>query len=99
LYPSEIEKFLRTHPSVLDCYVIGVPDERFGEELCAWIKLKSEDQNKISEQSIKEFCKGNIAHFKIPKHIKFVDGFPINATAKIQKFKMVEQMKKELNIK
>lgn len=96
IYPAEVERFLRTHPDILDCYVVGVPDERVGEEVCVWIKLKP-DTN-VSIEQIKEFCKGNIAHFKIPKFVKFVDSFPINATGKVQKFKMTEQMKKELNL-
>lgn len=70
-----------------------------GEEVCVWIKLKPDvDKNRISEDDIRNFCKGNIAHFKIPKYIKFVDGFPINATGKVQKFKMSEHMKNELKL-
>jgi fatty-acyl-CoA synthase len=74
--------------------VVGVPDARFGEELCAWIKLKP--NVKCDQDTIKNFCKGSIAFYKIPKYIKFVDSFPINATGKVQKFKMQEQMKNEL---
>ena len=76
---------MRTHPDILDCYVVGVPDERVGEEVCVWIKLKPEAN--LSIEQIKEFCKGNIAHFKIPKFVKFVDSFPINATGKVQNLK------------
>ncbi len=90
IYPSEIEKFLRTHPDIVDCYVVGVPDKRFGEELCVWIKLK-QGAKELDREAIKEFCKGNIAHFKIPKYVKIVDAFPVSATAKIQKFKIVDQ--------
>lgn len=96
IYPAEVERFFRTHPNVLDCYVIGVPDKRFGEELCVWVKLKPGCE--LTEASLKEFCKDKIAYFKIPKYIKFVDSFPINATGKVQKFKMVEQMKQELKL-
>ena len=95
LYPAEVERFFRTHESVLECFVIGVPDKRMGEELCAWVKLKPNSEP-VNIQELKEFCKGQIAHFKIPKYIKFVDNFQINATGKVQKFKMQEQMKKEL---
>ena len=97
IYPSEIEKFLRTHPSISDCYVIGVPDERFGEELCVWIKLKP-NVTALNDADIRQFCQGNIAYFKIPKYIKFVNEFPVSATAKVQKFKMIEIMKQELNL-
>lgn len=97
IYPPEIEKYLRTHPSIQDCYVFGVPDERLGEELCVWIKLNPNGEP-ITPEDVKEFCKGNIAHFKVPKHYKFVEAFPVSATAKVQKFKMLEQMQKELNL-
>ena len=91
---AEIERFLRTNEKVFDCYVVGVPDKRVGEEICAWIKLKSGET--MSEEEAKNFCKGNIAYFKIPKYIKFVDSFPINATGKVQKFKIQEEMAKEM---
>jgi fatty-acyl-CoA synthase len=74
-----------------------LPDERVGEEVCLWIKLKPGTQN-VTKESIIEFCQGKIAYFKIPKHIKFVDSFPISPNGKVQKFKMVDQMKKELNL-
>ena len=97
IYPAEVETFLRTHPKILDCYVIGIPDERFGEELCVWIKL-SVGETDMSREEVKEFCKGNIAHFKVPKYVKIVEAFPVSATAKVQKFKMIDQMKKELGL-
>ena len=98
IYPAEIESFLRTHPNILDCYVIGIPDERYGEELCVWIKMRpGHEKECLNTEDVKEFCKGNIAYFKVPKYVKIVEAFPISATAKIQKFKMVDQMKKELN--
>jgi fatty-acyl-CoA synthase len=74
--------------------VVGVPDDRVGEELCVWIKLKAGES--MTDAEVKEFCKGKIAYFKIPRYIKFVSTFPINATGKVQKFKMQEQMAKEL---
>ena len=98
VYPAEIERFFRTHESVLECFVIGVPDERLGEELCAWVKLKP-NAKPVNSQELKEFCKGKIAYFKIPRYIKFVESFPINPTGKVQKFKMQEQMKKEFEAK
>ena len=97
VYPAEIERFFRTHESVLECFVVGVPDARFGEELCAWVKLKP-DAKPVSIEEFKEFCQGKIAYFKVPKYIKIVDSFPISATGKVQKFKMQDQMKKELEV-
>lgn len=93
---AEIERFLRTNDNIIDCYVIGVPDQRFGEELCAWVKLKP--NSNATEAELKEFFKKKVAYYKIPKYIKFVDSFPINATGKVQKFKMLDQMKKELKL-
>ena len=89
---------MRTHPDIFDCYAFGVEDKRMGEEVCVWIKLKSGvDKSKLTSDDIKAFCKGNIAQFKIPRYIKFVDSFPINATGKVQKFKMTAQMNAELS--
>ena len=97
LYPAEIESFIRTHPSIVDAQVFGVPDERHGEEVCAWIKVK--EGEKLTEEDIKAFCKGNISHFKIPRYIKFVDAFPINANQKVLKMVMREKAIAELNLK
>jgi len=96
IYPREIEEFLYTHPAISDVQVIGVPDLKYGEELMAWIKLK--DGQKIAPEEIKAFCKGKIAHYKIPRYIKFVDGFPMTVTGKIQKYKMREESIKELGL-
>ena len=96
LYPAEIESFLRTNPSVLDAQVFGVPDERHGEEICAWIRKKPD--SKLDEEGIKAFCKEKISHFKIPRYIKFVDSFPINANQKILKNVMKDMASKELNL-
>lgn len=93
IYPREIEEFLFRHESIQDVQVFGVPDERFGEEVCAWITVKSAT---ITEEDILAFCKGQIAHYKIPKHIRFVDTFPMTVTGKIQKFVMREMMAEEL---
>jgi fatty-acyl-CoA synthase len=96
IYPREVEEFLYTHPCISDAQVIGVPDLKYGEELCAWVKLKNGE--KITEADIKEFCKGQIAHYKIPKYIKFVDEFPMTISGKIQKYKMREASIKELKL-
>ena len=92
--PREIEEFLYRHPAVRDVQVIGIPDVRLGEELCAWIILKSGAD--ADADSIREFCRGQISHFKIPRHIRFVDGFPMTTSGKVQKFLMREQMIAEL---
>ncbi|GAC1413693.1 MAG: AMP-binding protein [Candidatus Velthaea sp.] len=88
VYPREIEEFLYTHPAVKDVQVIGVPDERFGEQLCAWVIRKPNAE--ADEESIKAFCKGKIAHFKIPHYVMFVEEFPMTVSGKIQKYKMRE---------
>ena len=92
--PREIEDFLHRHPSVRDVQVVGVPDERFGEELCAWIVLRAGAQ--AEAEDMRAFCRGQIAHYKIPRYIRFVDGFPTTATGKVQKFAIREAMIEEL---
>jgi fatty-acyl-CoA synthase len=94
IYPREIEEFLYTHPKVEEVEVIGVPDPKYGEEVCAWIKLREGEQ--ATAEDIRGFCEGRIAHFKIPRYIKFVDAFPLTATGKVQKFVMRDLMKEEL---
>jgi fatty-acyl-CoA synthase len=84
IYPREVEEFLYTHPKVADVQVVGLPDERLGETVAAWIKLKAGET--AGEDEIREFCKGRIAHFKIPQIIRFVDCFPMTVTGKIQKY-------------
>ena len=96
VYPREIEEFLYRHPKIQDVQVIGVPDEKYGEELCAWVRLKEGEESDTEE--IRAFCKGQIAHYKIPRYVKFVDGFPMTVTGKIQKFKMREEMVAELSL-
>ncbi|MBS3805015.1 MAG: AMP-binding protein [Oleiphilaceae bacterium] len=95
IYPKEIEEFLYTHPAVSEIQVTGIPDAKYGEELVAWVKLKTDAEN-ISAEELQAFCKGKIAHFKIPRHFKFVDEFPMTVTGKIQKFKMREISSEEL---
>ena len=96
LYPREIEEFLYRHPKIQDVQVFGIPDQRYGEELCAWVRLRDGEEAEAAE--IREFCAGQIAHYKIPRHIKFVDDFPMTVTGKIQKFAMREQMIAELGL-
>jgi fatty-acyl-CoA synthase len=96
IYPREIEEFLYRHPKIQDVQVFGIPDPRYGEELCAWIRLRDGDEAMAEE--IRTFCQGQIAHFKIPRHIKFVDDFPMTVTGKIQKFAMREAMIGELGL-
>jgi len=96
IYPREIEEFLYRLPKIQDVQIFGVPDEKYGEVVCAWIILK-EGQD-ASAQDIKDFCHGQIAHFKIPLHIRFVDEMPMTVTGKLQKFKMREAMVEELGL-
>jgi fatty-acyl-CoA synthase len=86
IYPREVEEFLYTHPKVADVQVIGLPDAKLGETVAAWIRVKEP----CTEDEIREHCRGRIAHFKIPQFIRFVEGFPMTVTGKIQKFKMRE---------
>jgi len=97
VYPREIEEFLYSHPKIQDVQVIGVPDPRYGEEICAWIKLKGGQT--ATPEEIREFCKGQIAHYKIPRYIEFVPEFPMTITGKIQKFVMREQTIEKLGLK
>ncbi|HEV2550987.1 MAG TPA: hypothetical protein VGU20_26980 [Stellaceae bacterium] len=94
IYPREIEELLFRHPKVQATQVFGVPDPRLGEEVCAWIVLKP-GQSATAEE-IAAFCRGEIAHYKVPRHIRFVPEFPITATGKPQKFVMRETMMREL---
>ncbi len=135
IYPREIEEFLFTHPAIEQASVVGVPDVKYGEELCAWIKLKqgfagvilpageitlapgehasgqpalapgfaggssSSDDHTITDQQIRDYCRGKLAHFKVPKYIRFVDAYPQTVTGKIQKFKIRELMCEQLGLK
>lgn len=93
IYPKEIEEFLLSHPSISDVQVIGIPDDYYGEQVCAWIKTKP--GTSLTDQDVFKFCKGQISHFKIPKYIKFVDTYPMTVTGKVQKFVMREISSKE----
>lgn len=87
IYPKEVEEFLYTHPSINEVQVTGIPDTTYGEELVAWVQLRP-DADPVDADDLIAFCQGQISHFKIPRHYKFVDEFPMTATGKIQKFKM-----------
>ena len=88
IYPREIEEFLYTHPDIADVQVVGVPDERYGEQVCAWVIPRP--GSTLSTEGVRDFCQGQIAHFKIPRYVRIVDAFPMTVTGKIQKFKMRE---------
>lgn len=96
IYPREIEEFLHTNPKIEDVYIIGVPDEKYGEELMAWVKVK--DNQEITGDEIKKFCDGKIARYKIPRYYKFVDDFPMTVAGKIRKHEMQEVSIKELGL-
>jgi len=95
IYPREVEEILYRHPTVQEVQVFGIPDPKFGEELCAWIQLR--EGQECDEESIRAFCRPEMAHFKIPRHIRFVDSFPMTVSGKIQKFIMRETMERELS--
>jgi fatty-acyl-CoA synthase len=97
IYPREIEEFLFRHPKIQSVQVFGVPDAKYGEEVCAWIVLRAGEQ--ASAEEVQEFCRGQIAHYKVPKYIRFVDELPMTVTGKVQKFVMRERMIQELNVK
>ena len=96
LYPREIEEFLYTCPNVLDVQVVGVPDKQFGEELCAWIVVRPGAA--LDDDAVRTFCQGRIAHYKVPKYIRFVDSFPTTVTGKIQKYLIRQIMSEELGL-
>ena len=96
IYPREVEEFLYSHPDIADVQVIGVPDERYGEELMAWVIPRGAAT--LDADQLREFCHGKIAHYKIPRYVKLVDEFPMTVTGKVQKFKMREQAIDELGL-
>lgn len=97
IYPREIEEFLYTHPDILDAQVIGVPDERYGEELMAWVRLR-EGAPPMTAESLREFCTGKLAHYKIPRYVHVVDEFPMTVTGKVRKVEMREMAKEILGL-
>ncbi|HWF82554.1 MAG TPA: AMP-binding protein, partial [Streptosporangiaceae bacterium] len=96
VYPREVEEFLYAHPAIEDVQVIGVPDAKYGEELCAWIKLRPGAE--LTDDQVRQYCQGKIAHFKVPRYIKFSTEFPMTVTGKVQKFKMRETSITELEL-
>lgn len=90
IYPREIEDVLITHPDILEVHCVGVPDDRMGEEVCAFVRLNNQG-DKLDEENVKAFCKGKIAHFKVPKYVKVIDQFPKTTSGKIQKFILLER--------
>jgi fatty-acyl-CoA synthase len=90
VYPREIEEFLYTHPDIADVQVIGVPDAKYGEELCAWIKLR-DGAAALDAAGVREFATGKLAHYKVPRYVLLVDDFPMTVTGKIRKVEMRER--------
>jgi fatty-acyl-CoA synthase len=90
VYPREIEEFLYTHPDILDAQVIGVPDERYGEELMAWVRLR-DGAPELTTEALREFCTGRLAHYKVPRYVHVVDEFPMTVTGKVRKVEMRER--------
>jgi fatty-acyl-CoA synthase len=96
VYPREVEEFLYSHPAIEDVQVIGVPDARYGEELCAWVTLRPGQD--LTEEDLRAYCAGQIAHFKIPRYLRITSEFPMTVTGKVQKFKMREVSIAELGL-
>jgi fatty-acyl-CoA synthase len=96
VYPREIEEFLYTHPDVVDAQVIGVPDVKYGEEIMAWVVLR--EGSDLTVESLTHYCRGKIAHFKVPRYIRFVGEFPMTVTGKVQKFRMREMAIDDLGL-
>ena len=97
IYPREIEEFLYTHPDVVDAQVIGVPDERYGEELCAWIRMR-EGAEPLTAEAVRTFATGRLAHYKIPRYVRIVDEFPMTVTGKVRKVEMREKSVADLGL-
>jgi fatty-acyl-CoA synthase len=97
IYPREIEEFLYTHPDIEDVQVIGVPDERYGEELCAWVKMRA-GADPLDADAVRAFASGRLAHYKIPRYVMVVDDFPMTVTGKIRKVQMREETAHKLGL-
>jgi fatty-acyl-CoA synthase len=96
VYPREVEEFLYSHPEIADVQVVGVPDHRYGEELMAWVIPRGEAS--LDAETVRAFCEGRIAHYKIPRYVKLIDEFPMTVTGKVQKFKLRERAIEELEL-
>jgi fatty-acyl-CoA synthase len=96
VYPREIEEFLYRHPAVFDVAVVGVPDAKYGEAVCACIQVRG--GMSVTEEEILEFCRGRIAHFKVPRYVRFMDSFPLTVTGKVQKYLIREQLRAALDL-
>jgi fatty-acyl-CoA synthase len=97
LYPREVEEYLFKHPKVQECQVFGVADERYGEELCAWIRVRPGEA--LTAEEVRAFCQGQIAHNKIPRYVEFVNEFPMTVTGKAQKFLMRRAVEERLGLR
>ena len=97
VYPREVEEYLYRHPKIRDVQVFGVADPRYGEEVCAWVRLREGES--MSEEELRAFCQGQIAHQKIPRHVQFVEEFPMTVTGKVQKFIMRQAMEERLGVR
>src|SRR5262249_3424924 len=96
VYPREVEEFLFTHPHIQEVQVFGVPDDKYGEQVCAWIRIR--EGGVLTEQDVKDYCRDRIAHFKVPHYVSFVTCFAMNVPGKAQKLKMREEMAKILGV-
>jgi fatty-acyl-CoA synthase len=97
VYPREIEEFLYGHPDIEDVQVVGVPDEKYGEELCAWVIARAGAS--VEEDAVREYCRGRLAHFKVPRYVILADEFPMTVTGKVQKYKMREASLERLGLR
>ena len=97
VYPREIEEFLYSHPDIADVQVIGVPDARYGEELMAWVQLRA-GAPELTVQTLREYCAGKLAHYKVPRYVKVVDSFPMTVTGKVRKVEMRQVSSAELGL-
>ena len=96
IYPREVEEFLHSHPDVVDVQVVGVPDVRYGEELCAWVQLR--EGTSLSAEQLRDWCTGRLAHYKIPRYVRITEEFPMTVTGKVQKYRMRETSVEELGL-
>jgi fatty-acyl-CoA synthase len=97
IYPREIEEFLHTHPDVEDVQVVGVPDDKYGEELCAWVRMRP-GAEPLDAQRVREFATGKLAHYKVPRYVMVVDDFPMTVTGKVRKVEMREESTRRLGL-